>query len=323
VNIHRKREPPRKEYGNDRSQSISTARPQRQNFERETKKHPEGLNESENFCLGKGESQETGLSCCQFPPLKSPMTSTVMAVRSSLRVSVRREEEPEQTNDNEDSRPSPSKRPRLNPPSRRRKSSPDLLDTTTVESPSKTTPNHIRRAPSSLPRRSSARRPLLSPSHHPSPDTPHTTTQLPLHCNESPATTPAPWLSRESPDPLDTISPAITDAKRFPARTTTTPSTRRCRIADASSPLPESTAAQNRGQGAERPAEPSSDSTATPSQQPAPAQITPATRERRSLRSHDGGSRAKSELALYFPNYEQLLSLEPPKTGKPQYTSSH
>ncbi|KAL1989066.1 hypothetical protein VTN96DRAFT_5829 [Rasamsonia emersonii] len=35
--------------------------------------------------------------------------------------------------------------------------------------------------------------------------------------------------------------------------------------------------------------------------------------ERRSLRSHDGGSRTKSELALYFPNYEQMISLEPPK----------
>lgn len=38
--------------------------------------------------------------------------------------------------------------------------------------------------------------------------------------------------------------------------------------------------------------------------------------ERRSLRSHDGGSRTKSELALYFPNYEQMISLEPPKPGK-------
>lgn len=34
-------------------------------------------------------------------------------------------------------------------------------------------------------------------------------------------------------------------------------------------------------------------------------------RERRSLRSHDGGSRAKSELAPYFSNYEEILSLEP------------
>ena len=33
--------------------------------------------------------------------------------------------------------------------------------------------------------------------------------------------------------------------------------------------------------------------------------------DKRSLRSHDGGSRSKSELALYFPNYEELISIEP------------
>ena len=33
--------------------------------------------------------------------------------------------------------------------------------------------------------------------------------------------------------------------------------------------------------------------------------------EKRTLRSHDGGSRVKSELAQYLPNFEQMLSLEP------------
>ena len=269
-------------------------------------------------------------ACRQFPPLKSPMTSTVMAVRSSLRVSVRQEEPP---NDDDDRRPSPSKRPRLNPPpsSRRRKSSPDLLDTTTVDSPSKTTPKnkvaHIRRAPSSLPRRSSARRPLLSPSshHHPPSDTPHAT-HLRIHRNETPAAAPS-LLSRESPDPLDTISPAPTDIRRYfakatPTTTTTTPAARRRRVADADTPLPAS-ATQNRVQARSEPAESPNEKIATPSQQPTSAQTTPAVRERRSLRSHDGGSRARSELALYFPNYEQLLSLEPPKTGTLQRLSSY
>ncbi|EEH46439.2 uncharacterized protein PADG_02537 [Paracoccidioides brasiliensis Pb18] len=36
-------------------------------------------------------------------------------------------------------------------------------------------------------------------------------------------------------------------------------------------------------------------------------------REKRSLRSNDGGSRSKSELAMYFQNYEQIVSLEPIK----------
>ncbi|PGH03377.1 hypothetical protein GX51_04108 [Blastomyces parvus] len=42
-------------------------------------------------------------------------------------------------------------------------------------------------------------------------------------------------------------------------------------------------------------------------------------REKRSLRSNDGGSRSKSELAMYFQNYEQILSLEP---VKPEFLSA-
>lgn len=38
--------------------------------------------------------------------------------------------------------------------------------------------------------------------------------------------------------------------------------------------------------------------------------------EKRKLRSQDGGSRSKSELSLYFPNYEDLVSVEPKETGK-------
>ena len=38
--------------------------------------------------------------------------------------------------------------------------------------------------------------------------------------------------------------------------------------------------------------------------------------DKRSLRSHDGGSRCKSELALYFPNYDELVSIEPKKPGE-------
>lgn len=38
--------------------------------------------------------------------------------------------------------------------------------------------------------------------------------------------------------------------------------------------------------------------------------------EKRKLRSQDGGSRSKSELSLYFPNYEELVSVEPKETGE-------
>lgn len=37
--------------------------------------------------------------------------------------------------------------------------------------------------------------------------------------------------------------------------------------------------------------------------------------EKRNLRSHDGGSRSKSELALYFPNYDELVSIEAKNPG--------
>lgn len=43
--------------------------------------------------------------------------------------------------------------------------------------------------------------------------------------------------------------------------------------------------------------------------------------ERRKLRSEDGGSRAKTELAQYFPDFEEMLSLKPTDPGKD--TGSH
>jgi len=35
----------------------------------------------------------------------------------------------------------------------------------------------------------------------------------------------------------------------------------------------------------------------------------------RSLRSKDGASRSKTELAQYFPSFEEMLNLEPPDLG--------
>lgn len=44
--------------------------------------------------------------------------------------------------------------------------------------------------------------------------------------------------------------------------------------------------------------------------------VVPTSRlEKRSLRSHDGGSRSKSELAMYFPNYDELVSIETKDPG--------
>ena len=42
--------------------------------------------------------------------------------------------------------------------------------------------------------------------------------------------------------------------------------------------------------------------------------------ERRNLRSHDGGSRSKSELAPYFSNYDELISIEPREPGRHSFS---
>ncbi|CAG8908901.1 unnamed protein product [Penicillium egyptiacum] len=109
----------------------------------------------------------------------------------------------------------------------------------------------------------------------------------------------------ESPDPLDTISPAPSVAKQ---RTVTpanvdanvkppvSPVTRKTRrndnrsLADA-----DENAIKEEGAGGEQPTSVDTRS------------------GRRSLRSTDTGSRCKSELAQYFHNYEQIISLDVPE----------
>ncbi|MCJ1482742.1 hypothetical protein MMC06_002908 [Schaereria dolodes] len=44
--------------------------------------------------------------------------------------------------------------------------------------------------------------------------------------------------------------------------------------------------------------------------------------DKRALRSQDGGSRSKSELSLYFPNYEELISNEPKESGRAPFQPS-
>ncbi|KAI9374412.1 something about silencing, SAS, complex subunit 4-domain-containing protein [Aspergillus egyptiacus] len=220
--------------------------------------------------------------------------------------------------------PPPPKRPRLNPaPSRRRKSSPDLLDTTIENSPPAAA-TKLRRPRS---------RPLFALSSA------HTTTSPPpgsrntprardfrFHHHDSPiSSTAALYLNggRESPDPLDTISPAqpATSYKPAtrPANTPTSAAYRRRRVtqrpkSESEGAIGESPKSKNPRPSRGRAPTPPAD---TPPRSP-PATAGTADRavvdKRRSLRSHDGGSRARSELALYFSNYEEIMSLEPPKT---------
>ncbi|KAA8642300.1 hypothetical protein EYZ11_010375 [Aspergillus tanneri] len=201
----------------------------------------------------------------------------------------------------------PSKRPRLHAPvSRRRKSSPDLLDTTIDDSPAKPV----------APLRPSTRRPgplssssfnAASSSALPPPSsslTPRSKDRIRRH------ETPTLLLhgSRESPDPLDTISPCTGPNRFLPSRPVS--------VRPAAS-APVATTRRRRFSKTIRPTvDPFSASVTSSPHLPdpsGPASVVSG-QQRRSLRSQDGGSRARSELALYFPNYEQLLSLEPPKT---------
>ncbi|KAL4902602.1 something about silencing, SAS, complex subunit 4-domain-containing protein [Aspergillus multicolor] len=262
------------------------------------------------------------------------MTSTATMParsRSSLRV-LRRD--PNDTGENPGgAQPPPPKRPRLNPlPTRRRKSSPDLLNTTIDSSPS-TNSTKLRRP-----------RPLFALSAHttssppPGSTTPRTRN---LRLNHTPNSNSAAFYlnggGRESPDPLDTISPAPAPKPVTSASKSATP---KPKPSTTNTPTPTSTAYRQRRlthylkpkSELEEPAKetpkpktprPARPVVAPPPEEPTPPQTLAVPGEtadravpekRRSLRSHDGGSRVKSELALYFPNYDQIISLEPPKT---------
>ncbi|KAF9894335.1 hypothetical protein FE257_007838 [Aspergillus nanangensis] len=274
-----------------------------------------------------------------------------MAVRSrtSLRVSVRQDHDEEDSlihDDNHHPRsiiinptggPPLSKPPRIHPssttsrPRRRRKSSPDLLDATTPDIPRRTSTRLVSASSSSSSNTDHHNPPHLKARllpRHATPTTAATTTTTTTKSTPPISSFFLRGLSRESPDPLDTISPATatTDSKRFPGRTPSSVSGRpshqpgSLRSDELSSP-PRKVGKANRpstdgdvaalGNSPQPPPPPGPNPT---SQDPAPTTSKPAVKEqRRSLRSHDGGSRARSELALYFPNYEQLLSVEPPK----------
>lgn len=190
-----------------------------------------------------------------------------------------------------DSTNPPSKKSRLqqNPPISRRKSSPDLLDTSLPPDPSSLLP-----PPVSSP--ATPRHRILEPSY----DTPSASAALD---------------DRDSPDPLDTITP-VTSTK--------TPTTSAITGSDAASKSSSDSARSSRSS---LPNPPAVDSTEKkiPETSTAPAPTTvqppksvpdPPATGRRSLRSQDVGSRAKCELANYFHNYEELLSLVPPKSGE-------
>ncbi|RAL13559.1 acetyltransferase SAS4-like domain-containing protein, partial [Aspergillus homomorphus CBS 101889] len=243
--------------------------------------------------------------------------------------------------------PPPAKRARLqeSSSSRRRKSSPDLLDATNSSHPrpthiiaspspaaSSATSPHAKLASGAQSRRTSTRRPLASSntttSHFP-PTTPRHSDRRRILRHETPVAPLPPFYldqGRESPDPLDTISPSVS-RRISPAGRTSAPSSSAAAAAS-------STATASSARRPRRPAPPPAPDTTPIPQKESPAAVAqrpsrttrgvvaaepvadspPNAREsRRSLRSNDTGARARSELAAYFPNYEEILSLEPPK----------
>lgn len=196
----------------------------------------------------------------------------------------------------------------------RRKSSPDLLDTTiTIESDS----DKARQ----VGRTSNSNSPIPPPTssiRRPPPSTPATPRHRILESNyETPSASAALYLQgdRESPDPLDTITP-VTAIKRD-LEPVSKPSPSVTRTSRRPSPARPSAAVDNHDVAKSTAPEQPRRITRKSSSQPAPAVIdTPPAVGRRSLRSQDVGSRAKCELANYFHNYEELLSLAPAKPGK-------
>lgn len=133
------------------------------------------------------------------------------------------------------------------------------------------------------------------------------------------ATTNQQYLdNRESPDPLNVISsPPNGDRVRTRQRSNTlTAST-----TTGNSKTPTETTTSRSSRNKAHPVIIADDATTTKPKNEAgvdaqskPTNSSTQAPEKRSLRSHDGGSRSRSELALYFPNYEQIISLEPVKT---------
>jgi hypothetical protein len=225
--------------------------------------------------------------------------------RPSLRGSVRRAEE----HDTQKRMESPD----------RRKSSPDCLDTTTVEEPTKLRPNLKSQSRLRTRRRaSSSSVDVASPAGQlatPATRTNGTGNVMKTARTRREPTTPSAtnlFGIHESPDPLDTISPA---PSVVPKQRTVTPA-----IADDTKPLVSPVQRTNRciDNRVEGKAEGALNASATPASsdhKDAVDESGDKRSERRSLRSTDTGSRCKSELAQYFHNYEQIISLEDPEPG--------
>ncbi|KAJ5124843.1 uncharacterized protein N7515_008668 [Penicillium bovifimosum] len=253
--------------------------------------------------------------------------------RSSLRGSVRRApEEPA------DGLAPPTKKQRIeeNGPGHR-KSSPDCLDSPAKDTPtanphpdpplkpsrSRTSTRRTRRASSasSVATVASTVGQLATPATR---KTANGTVKIPRAHRDQNTSSATAGLLHESPDPLDTISPAPPSVAQKPRTATLdadvdadykqalSPVIKRARRNDKPSLADDDDGKVVKGGIAVEVATPprKSNRDVSNGEQSAPVETRTG---RRSLRSADTGSRCKSELAQYFHNYEQIISLEEPE----------
>ncbi|KAJ5817072.1 hypothetical protein N7447_009305 [Penicillium robsamsonii] len=199
----------------------------------------------------------------------------------------------------------------------RRKSSPDCLDTSKEPTKSRLKPSRPR---TSRTRRDSSSSVDTVASGQLATPTPRTNgnglfkTPRARRDQGTPSATDLLHDINESPDPLDTISPAPSVAKQrtvTPANVDSSPKPpspviRPTRRSDNRSLADENEIKEEGGEGVSLP-----DTKGDAPDEPADTRS-----GRRSLRSTDTGSRCKSELAQYFHNYEQIISLEDPEPGR-------
>lgn len=207
--------------------------------------------------------------------------------------------------------PSKTLRRNHNPPATtatatRRKSSPDLLETAIDSDSDKSRQVGLFPSNSPIPPNPSFRRPPPASS----PGTPRHRILEPNYETPSASAALSAQGDRDSPDPLDTITPVTTAKSRDLDPVSKSSPVSRCTtsLPPAAVDLPIETPAGSQKTSRKR---------RKSSSQPAPAATDPPpVIGRRSLRSQDVDSRAKCELSNYFLNYEELLSLAPPKPGE-------
>ncbi|KAJ6015385.1 hypothetical protein N7540_009976 [Penicillium herquei] len=238
---------------------------------------------------------------------------------------------------------------------RRRRSSPDCLDTTATQDmnaaekarsnpplkparPRSATKRARRHSSSSVDSIASATQ-LKTPNHsHISGNGSARNVRVPDR--NTPSVLQRLLDDRDSPDPLDTISPAPTtpisrprslastnasESENKPSTSTATTNTNQKDDSDPTTEPSDVVKDEKSGEEGRKAEQPTvkSPAAATRSQQKRKSEIAeteqpvsvpaPTGTERRSLRSADTGSRCKSELAQYFYNYEQIISLQNPK----------